>query len=82
LGVLWLNPRMTTNLLAFDLAASVYLIVGSMHEEARLKAAYGDAYVDFQRSGVPFYFPFSRRLVHRGRRLVAARKSDGEQERR
>jgi protein-S-isoprenylcysteine O-methyltransferase Ste14 len=53
LGVLWLNPRMTTNLLAFNVAASIYLILGSMREELRLKTAYGDKYVEWVRGSSP-----------------------------
>ncbi len=57
LPVFWLQPAMTTNLLAFNLAATVYLVVGSLHEEARLREAYGEAYAHYQRSGVAFYVP-------------------------
>ncbi len=60
--VFWLNPRMTTNLLAFNLAATAYLVVGSVHEEVRLRAAYGDAYRHYQESGVAFYVPGPPRL--------------------
>jgi hypothetical protein len=55
--VFWLNPRMTTNLLAFNLAATAYLVVGSLHEETRLQAAYGEPYREYQKSGVAFYVP-------------------------
>jgi protein-S-isoprenylcysteine O-methyltransferase Ste14 len=61
LPVLWLNPRMTVNLAAFNVAATLYLVAGSRHEEARLAAAYGDAYETYRRSGVPFYLPRVRR---------------------
>lgn len=44
LPVFWLHPRMTTNLLAFNIAATAYLVVGSLHEEARLREGYGEAY--------------------------------------
>lgn len=55
--IFWLNPRMTTNLLAYNLAATVYFLVGSLHEETRLRASYGEAYRRYQESGVPFYLP-------------------------
>lgn len=57
LPVFWLQPRMTANLLAFNLVATAYLALGSKHEELRLHAAYGRAYEDYLRSGVPFYLP-------------------------
>lgn len=57
LPVLWLWPRMTTTLLAFNAAATVYLVVGSLHEEVRLRQAYGEAYCAYQRSGIAFYLP-------------------------
>jgi hypothetical protein len=42
----------------FYLAQSAaYLVVGSLHEEARLREAYGDAYSAYQGSGVAFYLP-------------------------
>jgi hypothetical protein len=78
LAILWLNPRMTTNLLAFNVAASLYLAVGSIHEEARLKKAYGQKYIDYQHSNVPFYLPFTRRLSRAGRILAARRESDDQ----
>ncbi len=49
LPVLWLNPRMTTNLLAFNLLATVYLVLGSRHEEHRLRQAYGNPYTPVPR---------------------------------
>lgn len=61
--VLWLMPRMTVNLAAFNAVVTVYLLVGSLHEEARLRAAYGRPYVDYQHSGVNFFVPSASRLV-------------------
>ncbi len=61
LPVFWLWPRMTTNLLAFNAAATIYLVVGSLHEEARLRNAYGDDYDAYLHSGVPFYIPAPER---------------------
>jgi methanethiol S-methyltransferase len=61
LPVFWLWPRMNSNLLAFNLAATAYLIVGSLHEEIRLREAFGEAYRTYQQSGVSFYFPVTPR---------------------
>lgn len=57
LPVFWLTPHMTVKRLAFNLAGTLYLVLGSLHEESRLLAAYGDYYRRYQRSGVPFYLP-------------------------
>ena len=57
LPILWLWPRMTTNLLAFNTAATVYLVIGSLHEESRLREAFGDKYIAYERGDVPFYLP-------------------------
>ena len=57
LPILWLWPRMTTNLLAFNIAGTVYLVLGSLHEEIRLREVYGDDYAAYQQSGIAFYWP-------------------------
>jgi protein-S-isoprenylcysteine O-methyltransferase Ste14 len=57
LPVFWLNPRMSTNLAAFNLAATAYFVLGSLHEETRLAAAYGEPYRRYEQSDVPFYLP-------------------------
>ena len=57
LPVFWLWPRMTTSLLAFNVAATIYLVVGSLHEEARLREQFGDNYDAYLKSGIPFYLP-------------------------
>jgi protein-S-isoprenylcysteine O-methyltransferase Ste14 len=65
----WLSPVMTANLAAFSSVATLYLVVGSAHEEHRLSAAYGEAYRRYQRSGVPFYVPRPR-LARSGVTLI------------
>jgi hypothetical protein len=57
LPIFWLWPRMTTNLLAFNAAATIYLVVGSLHEEARLREEFGEDYDAYLKSGIPFYLP-------------------------
>ena len=48
---------MTSSLLAFNLAATVYLIIGSIHEESRLLHLHCDKYERYRSSAVPFYWP-------------------------
>ena len=57
LPVFWLAPKMTANLAAFNFVSTVYLIIGSLHEERRLCDAYGRAYEEYQAGGVAFYLP-------------------------
>jgi methanethiol S-methyltransferase len=57
LPIFWLWPRMTEKLFVFNLACTVYLVLGSLHEEARLRAAYGPAYDSYTQSDIPFYLP-------------------------
>jgi methanethiol S-methyltransferase len=61
LPIFWLWPRMTANLLGYNTAMTVYLVLGSIHEEARLRRAFGADYEAYQRSGVPFYVPIPAR---------------------
>jgi hypothetical protein len=57
LAPFWLTPHLTTRRLAFNVVGTLYLALGSLHEERRLTAAYGERYRRYQRSGVPFYVP-------------------------
>ena len=61
---LWLMPRMTANLAAFNSLVTVYLILGSVHEEARLRATYGQTYIDYQKSGINFFVPSGVHLLN------------------
>lgn len=57
LAPFWLTPHMTTRRLAFNVIATAYLVLGSLHEEQRLLRQYGEAYRQYQRGGVPFFLP-------------------------
>jgi hypothetical protein len=57
LPIFWLNPRMTSRLFAYNLAMTPYMVIGSIHEEMRLRRAYGEAYRSYENSGVSFYLP-------------------------
>jgi len=64
LPVLWLAPTMTVNLAALNCVATLYFVIGSMHEESRLRTSYGRAYSEYQKSAVPFYLPdYGKRIA-------------------
>ena len=60
LGVFLLFPRMTVNRIALLGLVAIYVILGSLHEERRLIAAYGEAYECYRRSSVSFLVPLLR----------------------
>ncbi len=60
LVLIWLIPIMTVNLLAFNLGATAYFYIGSIFEERKLVAEFGEAYREHQRR-VPRLIPGPRR---------------------
>ncbi len=61
LGFFLFLPRMTANRAVLIVLVALYVVLGSMHEEYRLRSAYGDAYERYRRK-VPFLIPrLSRR---------------------
>ncbi len=56
LGFFLLFPRMTANRAVLAALAALYVILGSAHEEYRLKAAYGAPFERYRRR-VPFLLP-------------------------
>ena len=60
LGVFLLLPRMTINRLTLLVLVALYVILGSLHEERRLRVAYGEPFERYRR-GVPFLVPLLQR---------------------
>jgi len=56
LAFLWLTPFMTTSLLVLYAGLSLYLYIGSLFEERRLRLEFGQRYADYQRR-VPRLLP-------------------------
>ena len=56
LGFFLLLPRMTANRAALTGLVALYVVLGSLHEEHRLRTAYGAAYERYRRT-VPFLTP-------------------------
>jgi hypothetical protein len=72
----WCTPHLTTRRLAFNLAATAYLALGSRHEEARLVAAYGEDYLRYAVSGPAFFVPrFVDRKARKGVAISAEARS-------
>jgi methanethiol S-methyltransferase len=56
---IWLMPMMSTNILAFNIAATLYLVIGTIFEERKLLFEFGDAYHEYQQR-TPTFIPFIR----------------------
>lgn len=56
LGFFLFMPRMTANRAVLLVLVGLYVVLGSLHEEYRLRAAYGAAYERYRRA-VPFLIP-------------------------
>jgi protein-S-isoprenylcysteine O-methyltransferase Ste14 len=68
--IIWLMPRMTVNLAAFNLITTLYLILGSLHEEKRFVETYGQAYVDYQTSEINFFVPSLARSPETNKKIA------------
>lgn len=53
---LWANPDMTLQSLVLYGLITIYFVVGSVHEERRLAAEFGDAYLTYKEQ-VPYMLP-------------------------
>jgi hypothetical protein len=60
LGVFLFFPRITANRVTLATLVALYTVLGSLHEERRLRLAYGEPFEQYQRE-VPFFIPRLRR---------------------
>ena len=60
LGLFLFFPRITVNRLTLATLIALYVLFGSLHEERRLRAAYGEPFEQYRRE-VPFLVPWLRR---------------------
>jgi len=61
--ILWPAPTMTEALLAFNVGATAYFLLGSIVEERRLVRAFGSAYIRY-RQHVPWMLPRLRPVTN------------------
>ena len=54
--LLWANPTLSWNRLAFNLGVSAYFVIGSIFEEQKLLDEFGAAYADYKRR-TPAFLP-------------------------
>lgn len=54
---LWFSPTMTNTALIFNILATLYFVLGSIIEEKRMVASYGEIYTSYQKR-VPWLIPF------------------------
>jgi protein-S-isoprenylcysteine O-methyltransferase Ste14 len=57
---LWLLPVMSANILAFNLAATLYFFIGALFEERKLLADFGAEYSAYQKS-TPMIIPWPKK---------------------
>jgi len=66
---MWATPRMTVTHLAFALAISVYVVIGTWFEERDLVKEFGSTYKAYQ-AKIPMLIPFTKWVAKRKQRAV------------
>ncbi len=57
LAFIWLMPLMTVNVLAINIALTVYVITGAYFEERKLRREFGQDYANYM-AATPMFIPF------------------------
>jgi len=57
LAFIWLIPLMTVNVLAINIALTVYVVLGAYFEERKLRREFGQEYTDYA-AKTPMFVPF------------------------
>jgi methanethiol S-methyltransferase len=57
---IWLLPKMTANVLAINIALTIYIMIGAFFEERKLRHEFGRAYSDYA-AVTPMLIPFTKR---------------------
>ena len=73
--LLWLNPRMTTKLAAFNAVATAYFYAGSVHSDRRMGAEYGGEMEGF-RARVPLFAPELSTFSRKNRGILLFREGE------
>ena len=56
---IWLMPLMTVNMLAINIALTVYVVIGAIFEERKLRREFGQEYDDYA-ACTPMFIPFTK----------------------
>jgi protein-S-isoprenylcysteine O-methyltransferase Ste14 len=59
IAFIWLMPLMTVNVLAINIALTVYVVIGAIFEERKLRGEFGQAYADYA-ARTPMFLPFTK----------------------
>ena len=63
IAFIWLLPLMTINVLAINIALTVYVVIGSFYEERKLRRVFGQEYTDYA-AVTPMFVPFLKGNKH------------------
>jgi protein-S-isoprenylcysteine O-methyltransferase Ste14 len=58
--LIWFIPFMSRNILTFNIAATVYILIGVIFEERKLEIEFGEQYREYKRH-TPKFIPFLKR---------------------